>query len=77
MLIQVAFNKLKLNIISEQANITAVESNETSTTTTTEMVVTGELELSFMIYREKTNDSGKTFYEFQGYYTINPSATLD
>ena len=41
------------------------------------MVVNGDLELSFMIYREKTNDSGKTFYEFQGYYTINPSATLD
>ena len=61
----------------QQANITAVESNETSTTTTTEMVVNGDLELSFMIYREKTNDSGNTFYEFQGYYTINPSATLD
>ena len=57
----------------QQANAPSAESNDEYTTTTTQTVVNGDLELSFMVYREVTNDSGKKYYEFQGYYTIKPT----
>ena len=57
----------------QQADTIALEANDEDIAITTEMVVKGDLEQSFILYREVTNVSGKKYYEFLGYYTIAPS----
>lgn len=56
----------------QQSDTTFAEVNEQEMIITTEMVVKGELEQSCILYRVVTNDNGKKYYEFQGYYTIAP-----
>jgi hypothetical protein len=72
--------KLRHQALLEYANQQAAENTDDmngESTTTREVQVNGEVELSFMVYREKTNDKGMRYYEFQGYYTINPSVTVN
>ena len=72
--------KLRHQAFLEYANQLAAENTDDmngESTTTREVQVNGELELSFMVYRERTNDKGMRYYEFQGYYTINPSVTVN
>jgi hypothetical protein len=57
----------------QQADTITLETNEEDIAKITEMVVKGNLEQSFILYREVTSESGKKYYEFQGYYTITPS----
>ena len=63
--------------VTHAAHMQYAEQQADATTTTMEMEVKGELELSFMIYREVTNNHGQKYYEFQGFYTINPAARID